>query len=537
MPPRPLRAFISRIKRELPGVAVAGVVYEVPRPKTFRERMGRIFRNLAVPAYRSYVLRRLLKALQSRLAAVGSWFLYFIHAYRPEPAPDQDSLNTLNAACEDVGSALFITQDIHGSDVLDFVKKMRPDLGIIYGTRILKPELFTIPTQGSINIHKRKLPDYRGGGPVGLWELLDGQKEIGITVHTVEKAVDAGSILRTATIPIEQYETLSSLGLKAHVVGDDLLLQTIADFVHGSVVATPQQGPSKLFKTPKVHDLENLRRQVARERPGYMPVRGRPTWKLLLRSIVLAPYVAFRNWVRRLRKSFPLVILYHHLVTERPHHVGIPTDLFVRHIKFLRKHYKLVSLSEGLQALKSGGLGAPMVAVSFDDGYRENFLNLRAAAVEVDFSGALFVCSQKLEKQEEFEHDIRRGELGFLPFTWQQLCALSADGFELGSHTRTHFDCGSGDIQALADEIVGSKQELEQRLGVPITLFSFPWGKPANMSESAIRLATANYPSVFSAKGHAIHPNAKLPLVLDRVGHPNDLWELELNLQSILEFD
>ena len=349
--------------------------------------------------------------------------------------------------------------------------------------------------------------------------------------------MDAGSILRTATIPIEQYETLSSLGLKAHVVGDDLLLQTIADFVHGSVVATPQQGPSKLFKAPKVHDLENLRRQLARERPGYIPVRGRPTWKLLLRSIALAPYVALRNWLRRLRKSFPLVILYHHLVTERPHHVGIPTDLFVRHIKFLRKHYKLVSLSEGLQALESGGLGAPMVAVSFDDGYRENFLNLRAAAVEVDFSGALFVCSQKLEKQEEFEHDTRRGELGFLPFTWQQLCALSENGFELGSHTRTHFDCGSSDIQALTHEIVGSKQELEQRLGVPITLFSFPWGKPANMSESAIRLATANYANVFSANGHAIHANAKLPAVLDRVGHPNDLWELELNLQSILEFD
>ena len=98
---------------------------------------------------------------------------------------------------------------------------------------LLKPELFSLPRLGCINIHKRKVPDYRGGGPVGLWELLDGEREIGVTVHEVTAELDAGAIVNRAVVPIGDLDTLESLALKAHVVGDDLIVRSLAEIAHG----------------------------------------------------------------------------------------------------------------------------------------------------------------------------------------------------------------------------------------------------------------------------------------------------------------
>src|SRR6202040_1625249 len=164
---------------------------------------------------------------------------------------------------------LFLPRDIHSDGALDFVRGLNSDLGLIFGTRILKPVLFQIPKQGSINIHKRKVPDYRGGGAVGLWELLDDQKEIGITVHRVEEKVDVGGVIRSALIPIEPFDDLESLALKADVVGADLIVAAIRDFAHGTVTEIPQTGPSKLFRSPSAEDLLQMKKQLAAQTKGY----------------------------------------------------------------------------------------------------------------------------------------------------------------------------------------------------------------------------------------------------------------------------
>jgi methionyl-tRNA formyltransferase len=72
----------------------------------------------------------------------------------------------LRADCEKNGAEILIVDDIHSEPALDFVRRIDADLGLVFGTKILKPSLFEIPKQGSINIHKRKVPDYRGGGAV-----------------------------------------------------------------------------------------------------------------------------------------------------------------------------------------------------------------------------------------------------------------------------------------------------------------------------------------------------------------------------------
>ncbi len=534
--PRILRRLIDEIHRAVPEARICGVLYHTLRPLSGRERVRELIRNLRDPEYARYVAVRVVRSARAAARWLGCAGLKFLHAYFPPGDRERFGLAELVEHCRAGGVPVRVTTDVHAEDALKFVHGLRSDLAIVYGTPILKPRLFEILRLGSINIHQRKVPDYRGGGPIGLWELLDDQPEIGVTVHRVAKKVDTGAIIRSGIIPIEPFDTLDSLALKAHVVGIDLLARAVADFARGEVRETPQVGPSRSFRSPKPSEMLRYEKQLAARRQSYVPEGGRSTRNLLARTLLLMPLAALRNWRRRLTGSFPIVVLYHHLVADRLHFLGIPTTKLVEHIEFLRRYYRVVDLETATKLLRSGRVTAPTVVLTFDDGYGDNYLRLRAAALAADIPATLFVCSQRIDAHQAFDHDLERGYHGFLPLTWDEARELEHWGFRIESHTRTHFDCDSTDPALLHDEIVCSKSEIEQHLGHPCEAFSFPFGQPANISRPALELARSTYSCVSSAYGGVNRPGqAESRWHLFRCPHPNSLWELELLLQSILD--
>ncbi len=534
--PRIVMRLIEEIHRNVPEARVCGVLYHQLRPLNVRERVRALRKNLRDPSYVSFVVARAVVGVRGVLYRLSRAGLGFLHAYLPRDDMHRVGLDHLADRCRELGCPLLVTANVHAPKSLAFVRGLDPDLAVVYGTPILKPKLFTIPRLGSINIHQRKVPDYRGGGPIGLWEMLDGQPEIGVTVHRVAKELDAGAVVRASTIPIQPFSTLESLALHAHAVGIDLIARAVGDFARDEVRDVPQTGPSRVFRSPKPPEMRRYEKKIAAGRPPFVPARTRLPWNLLARSLLFAPVVAVRNWYRRLTGSFPVVVLYHHLVSDRPHPMGIPTGYFLKHLAFLHRYYRVVDLPTARAMLKSGRVTAPTVVLTFDDGYKDTHQTLRAAALETDSPATLFVCSQRVETQQPFDHDLGWGVEGFLPLTWDQLRDLEAYGYEIGSHSRTHFDCGSADRDRLSDEVVDSKAEIEMNLGHPIETFSFPYGLQKNISRPAMELAEATYPCVSSAYGGANYPGqAGAGTHLFRWSHPNSLWELELLLQSILE--
>jgi peptidoglycan/xylan/chitin deacetylase (PgdA/CDA1 family)/folate-dependent phosphoribosylglycinamide formyltransferase PurN len=535
MPPIEPFRLMDRLAREVPGAEVAGLLYERRPPKSLGQRARGWLKRFREPGYPAYVLGRVADACIRQLHTVGLALLKFAQAssvaYRD---PAAMSLDDLAAECRRRGWPFHLTTDIHSAESLQFVRAQNPDLGMVLGTRILKPALYEIPAQGSVNVHKRKVPDYRGGGPIGLWEMLDGQTEIGVTVHRVAEKVDTGAVVREATIPIDLYDTLSSLGLKADLIGEELLLATARDILDGALAERPQAGTGKTFKSPKAHELRSYEEKLAALRPAWRAPRSRPVWKLLLRSTLYLWALPVRNWVRRFRKQFPVVILYHHLVSDRPHPMAQPTEDFLRQLRYLKRHYRLVTLREAVDLLAAGAVHQPTAVLTFDDGYRENFLCLRAALRVEPAPVTLFVCPQLLERGEPFPHDVRDQRLDFPPLSPAELRRMDAEGFEIASHTRTHFDCGAADVATLHDEIAGSRADLERLLGHPVHFFSFPWGGWANMSEPARLLAEQHYDAFFSAFGGVNFPGGR-GKHLKRQSHPFRLWELELALQNLLE--
>ncbi len=205
---------------------------------------------------------------------------------------------------------------------------------------------------------------------------------------------------------------------------------------------------------------------------------------------------------------------------------------FLRQVNYLLRHYRVVSLSEAVELVRKGGVKMPTVAITFDDGYADNFVNLRAITEETGLPIGYFISTEHISNGREFAHDQLFNEHGFPPNTWEQIEVLKRCGYEIGSHTRNHADCGSTDEEFLRHEIVGSGEDIQQKLGPP-SHFSFPFGLPQNISPPAAAIACASYKNVFSAyRGGNFHADARR--ILRRGNFPLTVWELELQLQSVL---
>jgi methionyl-tRNA formyltransferase len=105
-----------------------------------------------------------------------------------------DSRKNLEKMAAEAGIPFHLVANYHTPDVIDLMKSCEPELGIVYGTNIIKESVFKIPRLGSINLHQGLAPYYRGGPPI-FWELYNGEPEIGLTVHFVESKVDSGDIV------------------------------------------------------------------------------------------------------------------------------------------------------------------------------------------------------------------------------------------------------------------------------------------------------------------------------------------------------
>jgi peptidoglycan/xylan/chitin deacetylase (PgdA/CDA1 family) len=104
-----------------------------------------------------------------------------------------------------------------------------------------------------------------------------------------------------------------------------------------------------------------------------------------------------------------------------------------------------------------------------------------------------------------------------LPLTWQMIAEMRAAGFTIGSHTRTHAWLAMESPAKSADEIAGSKHELERRLGEPVTHFAYPGGQFTPSTVETV--ARTGYRFAYTACCHhdPTHPSLTLERLL--------LWE------------
>ncbi|HEY7547206.1 MAG TPA: polysaccharide deacetylase family protein, partial [Blastocatellia bacterium] len=86
--------------------------------------------------------------------------------------------------------------------------------------------------------------------------------------------------------------------------------------------------------------------------------------------------------------------------------------------------------------------------------------------------------------------------------TWDDLRELRSQGFDIGSHTRTHRRLSelNADESLLREEIIGSKLDLEDNLGAECKYISWPYGRRVDVDDASLRLIRqSGYTACFGA--------------------------------------
>lgn len=120
----------------------------------------------------------------------------------------------------------------------DFLRKLEeisPDLICVtaYG-KILPVEILQLPNIGCINVHASLLPKYRGAAPIN-WAIINGEDITGVTTMLMDKGMDTGDILLKKKIEIRYEDTSLSISEKLSVIGAELLLITIKEYVNKKI--------------------------------------------------------------------------------------------------------------------------------------------------------------------------------------------------------------------------------------------------------------------------------------------------------------
>ncbi len=235
------------------------------------------------------------------------------------------------------------------------------------------------------------------------------------------------------------------------------------------------------------------------------------------------------------------IIFCYHLLVDKVRYPGteITPAAFEAQMKELKDRGITVIPMQDLLAWKRGEKNIPprCAVITFDDGYKSQYEVAWPVMKKYGYPFTMFIYTE----------GVRGGALGGGgAITWEQLADMRDNGVDIEAHSATHQDLREGHTirlvgpggkktatkltgpqyeQWLQNEVVGSKQLLEQRLGIKVNCFAVPFG---NYNDHVKELArNAGFEAMFTVYGQPI----TFTSAMDSIGR----YAIEANKPKVFE--
>jgi peptidoglycan/xylan/chitin deacetylase (PgdA/CDA1 family) len=276
------------------------------------------------------------------------------------------------------------------------------------------------------------------------------------------------------------------------------------------------------------------------------------------------------------------MIFRYHRVNDHhdPFFEALPVSRFRAQMEHLAKYFHLVSLDQFIDGQSSGKSKRCSVAITFDDGYRDNFIHAFPILKELGIPATIFLTTGYIESgQLPWYDQVRLGfkltaqpyfsfpakerphtdlntdaarlkamrqtlswlrtttdenRLSVLPqlfrdlrvptdlnlpgtmLEWNEIRKMSKQGISFGAHTVTHPVLAGLSLTRLEDEIIGSKKTVENRLQIPVRHFAYPFGKHVDFDCTAKKIVEVAGFSTAVTTITGVNDTAQDPLELKR---------------------
>ena len=143
-------------------------------------------------------------------------------------------------------------------NITDTLEELSPDIIVVSAYGIILPkEVLKIPQFGCLNIHASILPRWRGAAPIQR-SMMAGDKQTGISFMLMDEGLDTGSVLNNFEIPINYKYNAKFLHDELSRKAASELINTMDEYVNGSIVKTPQENIGITYASKILKDESRL---------------------------------------------------------------------------------------------------------------------------------------------------------------------------------------------------------------------------------------------------------------------------------------
>ena len=173
------------------------------------------------------------------------------------------------------------------------------------------------------------------------------------------------------------------------------------------------------------------------------------------------------------------ILMYHSVggraVDDPLGYNSISKEAFIRQMDIITEDVNISTTPINLAECQSKDLN---VAISFDDGYRDNLTVAAPILLDRNIPFTVYVATQFVrDRQTKFMSPEELRELSSLP------------GVTIGAHGNTHIPLTSCDEKMLANELSSSKAYLEDLIGREVKTMSYPHGSVNSKVHTAVEVA------------------------------------------------
>lgn len=187
------------------------------------------------------------------------------------------------------------------------------------------------------------------------------------------------------------------------------------------------------------------------------------------------------------------VLIYHHINPHTGDSVTVTPEIFAGQMDFLATEgYQALSVNELMEFIAGNkSFGQKAVAITFDDGWLDNFVYAVPVLETHNFKATFFIISSRADAaltndvldsavfplHEDAKWMLATPLAGRVAMGWNLIRALEKTAlFRFYSHTVTHRSCADLSADELQTELSQSKERIEAELGRSCDYLCWPYG-------------------------------------------------------------
>jgi methionyl-tRNA formyltransferase len=153
--------------------------------------------------------------------------------------------------CEEHDLPVLQPPNLKDPALIKQLRELAPDVMVVVAFRMLPKEVWSIPPNGTFNLHASLLPKYRGAAPIH-WAIINGEQQTGVTTFFINEQIDMGEIIAQKSLSIGLNENTGQLSNRLEELGATLTLETLDLIASNQVKSIPQPENEPESLAPKL---------------------------------------------------------------------------------------------------------------------------------------------------------------------------------------------------------------------------------------------------------------------------------------------